>query len=103
MNIEFCQSYRLADPVERSRLTQVCAIALFIIECSAACLWFALMIRQATREKKLPPPLYQKTFRGEGLYCERCKSRVETVVSDIQGQDRECRIYGDRRGWITLP
>ena len=37
------------------------------------------------RKKRLPSTLYQKTFRVEGMHCERCKNRVEEVINDIQG------------------
>lgn len=37
------------------------------------------------KKKKLSKVLYQKTFRVEGMHCERCKARVEEVVNDIKG------------------
>lgn len=37
------------------------------------------------KKKKLKNVKYQKTFRVEGMHCERCKARVEEIVNDIVG------------------
>lgn len=37
------------------------------------------------KKKKLKQVIAQKTFRVEGMHCEKCKSRVEEAVNDING------------------
>ena len=37
------------------------------------------------RKKKLSYVITQKTFRVEGMHCEKCKARVEEIVNDIKG------------------
>ena len=37
------------------------------------------------RKKKLSCVITQKTFRVEGMHCEKCKARVEEIVNDIKG------------------
>lgn len=37
------------------------------------------------RKKKLSCVIAQKTFRVEGMHCEKCKARVEEIVNDIKG------------------
>ena len=37
------------------------------------------------KKKKLNNVLYQKTFKVEGMHCDRCKNRVEEVVNDMKG------------------
>lgn len=37
------------------------------------------------KKKRLKKVLYQKTFKVEGMHCERCKNRVEEVINDMKG------------------
>lgn len=37
------------------------------------------------KKKKLNNVKYQKTFRVDGMHCEKCKARVEEIVDDIGG------------------
>ena len=38
-----------------------------------------------TKHKRLASVLYRKRFKVEGMHCERCSSRVEEAVNDING------------------
>lgn len=37
------------------------------------------------KNKKLSKIIYKKTFRVDGMSCNRCKNRVEEAVNDIKG------------------
>ena len=37
------------------------------------------------RRKKLKNIIARKTFRVDGMHCERCAARVEEVIGDIHG------------------
>lgn len=37
------------------------------------------------RKKKLSHIAYRKTFHVEGMYCNKCKNRVETAVDELDG------------------
>lgn len=37
------------------------------------------------KKKKLKNIKYQKTFKVDGMHCERCKARVEEVINDMVG------------------
>lgn len=37
------------------------------------------------RRKRLSDVRYKKTFKVEGMHCDRCRVRVEEIVNDIAG------------------
>ena len=51
------------------------------------------------KKKKLKNVKYQKTFKVDGMHCERCKVRVEEVVNDIAGLAGSVDL---KRGELTV-
>ncbi len=51
------------------------------------------------RKKRLKQIVCQKTFRVEGMHCERCSARVEEVVGDLPGLAGEVDL---KKGLLTV-
>lgn len=51
------------------------------------------------RKKKLKNVIATKTFRVEGMHCEKCSSRVMEVVNDI---DHVAGIVDLKQGIVTV-
>lgn len=51
------------------------------------------------KKKKLKNVLCQKTFKVEGMHCERCKNRVEEVINDMKGVAGKVNL---KKGELTV-
>jgi len=51
------------------------------------------------KKKRLSNVIYQKSFKVEGMHCEKCKARVEEVVNDIKGVSGSVNL---KKGELTV-